>query len=108
VSAIDLNRIQKNVLSICIMHPEAVNDRSMLLDIYWHSFDGWNDSQSLYWNLSKATRPETILRRLREIREMGLIKEAPEVEQKNLEAMQNERMRVKDNWAPAAQSWLDD
>jgi len=102
----DLNRIQKNVLHICTKYPEAVDDRSMLLEKYWLEFDGWSEYRSLYDNLKYSTRPETITRRLREIREMGLVQHSQEVADQNIKAMENEKMRVKYNHAPKAISWL--
>lgn len=104
----DLNKIQTNVLAICRMYPEAIDNPTILLEKYWLTFCGWDQTKSLYYNLSKATRPETITRRFREIREMGLIEQSSQRDKEVLEAMQNEQMRVKDNFKPAAVSWLND
>ena len=100
----DLNRIQKNVLAIIKDFPQAANDEAALLDQYWHRFDNWNDTQSLYYNLSKVTRPETITRRRRELYNLGLIDYSDEATKQREEAFNNERERA----APQAVSWLND
>lgn len=96
----NLNKIQKNVLDICTRYPEAVDNRDMLLEKYWLEIDGWDEDKSLYWNLQRSTRPETVIRRLREVREMGLVEHSPEVAKKNIQAMKNERDRVKYRHSP--------
>jgi len=95
VNDINLNKIQKNVLDVCTRYPEAVDNRNLLLERYWIEYDFWQEDKSLYWNLQRSTRPETIVRRLREIREMGLVEHSLEVAKKNIQAMKNERDRVK-------------
>lgn len=65
---------QNNVLQVIRSTPQAANDDAMLLDIYWHTYDGWDDNKSLYYNLSKATSSETITRSRRRLHEKGLIK----------------------------------
>lgn len=100
----DLSRIQKNVLAIIKDFPPAANDEAALLDQYWHRYDNWNDTQSLYYNLSKATRPETITRRRRELYNLGLIEYSEDATERRESAFINERERA----APKAVSWLND
>lgn len=100
----DLNRVQRNVLAIIKDFPPAANDEAALLDQYWHRFDNWNDSQSLYYNLSHATRPETITRRRRELYNLGLIEYSEQATKTREEAFKNETERA----APKAVSWLND
>ena len=102
MTAIDLNRIQKNVYALMVKYPETIDDTPMLLERYWLEYDGWNENNSLYWNLTKSTRAETILRRAREVREMALVKLGEDEQKRRDEAFNNERER------PQAVSWLDD
>ena len=105
MSTIDLNKIQRNVLEVCREFPKAVDDDAALLDLYWHKFCAWDDSKSLYWNLSRVTRSETIFRRRREIREAGLISHSEQETARRSEAMHNEQERATPG---KAMSWLDD
>ena len=100
MTAIDLNRIQKNVFAIMTKYPKAIDENPLLLERYWIEYDGWDDTKSLYWNLTKCTRAETILRRAREVREMALVKLGEDEQKRRDEAFKNERER------PKAVSWL--
>lgn len=91
MNAIDLNQKQKNVLHIITKYPEAANDESLLLERYWLEIDGWREDRSLFDNLSRATRPETITRRRRELKNLGLIKYSGEADKARTEAYHNER-----------------
>lgn len=102
--SIDLNKMQRNVLSIIREFPNAANDEAALLDLYWHKFCDWDDTKSLYWNLSRSTRPESITRRRRELFNKGLITYNQEAEMRREEAYNNEREHA----APKAVSWLRD
>ena len=102
MNAIDLNRIQKNVLHIITKYPEAADDDALLMARYWQEIDGWSEYSDLYTNLGRVTRPETITRRRRELYNMGLITYSQESEKDRMEAFKNEQER------PAAISWLDD
>lgn len=104
MSAIDLSKMQQNVLSVIRENPWAANDEAALLDLYWHKFCDWDDTKSLYWNLSRSTRPESITRRRRELFNLGLIEYSEEAEKRREEAMINEKERA----APKAVSWMYD
>lgn len=104
MGSIDLNKMQRNVLAIIREFPNAANDEAALLDLYWHKYCGWDDTKSLYWNLSKSTRPESITRRRRELFNKGLITYSEEAELRREEAYQNETEHA----APRAVSWLND
>lgn len=86
-----LNRKQKNVLQIINKYPESANDEAMLLERYWIEIDGWDDTKSLYWNLQRVTRPETISRRRRELFNLGLINYSQKALDDRTEAFENER-----------------
>ncbi len=100
MTAINLNTKQKNVLHIINKYPEAANDEALLLERYWHEVDGYDDTKSLYWNLSRMTRPETISRRRRGLYNLGLISYDTEALERREEAYINEQVY-------AAVSWLD-
>ena len=69
----NLNKKQQLVYDVIQRTPEAADDDALLLERYWIEVDNWNESKSLYWNLQRATRPETISRRRRELFNMNLI-----------------------------------
>lgn len=104
MSDINLNSKQRNVLRIINDYPEAANNEAMLLERYWIEIDRWDETKSLYWNLSKVTRPETISRRRRELYNLGLISYSDKTEKERTEAFNNEKERA----APQAVSWLKD
>ena len=97
----DLTKIQNKVLYIIKMWPESANDDAALLSNYWNFWDGWQEDKSLYWNLSRVTRPETISRRKRELYNLGLIKYSEERQKVVMEAFKNERDHK-------AVSWIND
>jgi len=97
----DLGKIQQRVLTVINQHPDAANDDAVLLANYWIMYDQWDESKSLYWNLTKATRPETITRRKRELFNLGLIEYSQERQKVVMEAFKNERDHK-------AVSWIND
>ena len=101
MNAVNLNKIQKNVLSVIREHPEAANNDSTLIALYWRKFCDWSDSRTLEENIEKSTRPETITRRRRELFNMGLISYTEDVYKTREEAYANEKQY-------AAVSWLKD
>lgn len=86
-----LTKIQQNILRLYNQDPNVVNDDAVLFDRYWHVFDGADDSKSLYWNLAKCTRPETITRRRRELHNLGLIHYSPKANKRRTNAFKSER-----------------
>jgi len=97
----DLGKIQQRVLTVINLFPDAANDDAVLLANYWIMYDRWDESKSLYWNLTKATRPETITRRKRELYNLGLIEYSQERQKVVMDAFKNERDHK-------AVSWLND
>ena len=98
---VDLNKKQRNVYQVIQRNPSAANDDAILLERYWVEVDGWDESKSLYWNLSRVTRPETITRRRRELYNMGLITYSEAADKSREEAYINEKQY-------AAIPWLKD
>lgn len=101
---VDLNDKQKKVLGVITRHPEAANNDAILLERYWIEVDHWDENKSLYWNLTKCTRSETITRRRRELHNLGLIEYSKDANKKRTEAFNNERDRSNNQ----AVSWLND
>lgn len=99
----NLNLKQKNVLHIITKYPESANNEAMLLERYWVEIDGWDENKSLYWNLQRVTRPETISRRRRELYNLGLITYSDTALETRTEAFKNERDTHSDY---EAVSWL--
>ena len=91
---IDLNKIQRNVLAVIQRNPNAANDDALLLERYWVEIENWDDTKSLYWNLSRSTHAETITRRRRELFNLGLIQYSDEADKERMEAFKNERDKV--------------
>ncbi len=110
MAAKDLTTIQKRVLEVIREFPPAANDDAALLDIYWHKYCDWDDTKSLYWNLSRSTQAETITRRRRELQNLGLITYSKEATRRREEAFNNERERAGAVLPTPgkAVSWLDD
>jgi hypothetical protein len=103
---INLGKKRKNVYDVIQRNPMAANDDAVLLERYWIEVDGWDESKSLYWNLSRCTRPETITRRRRELHNLGLIKYTKKADKQREEAFGNEREQSAQQYA--AVSWLKD
>lgn len=64
----------QRVLDVIERNPGIQNSDAKLLDTYWHEADGWDDTKSLYWNLSQVTPAESITRSRRKLHELGYIK----------------------------------
>jgi len=106
MTAPDINAIKRNILLIIQDSPEAANDKALLYSIYWTTYDGWNDrNDPLVSKLRRCTRPATIDRRLRELREAGLIQLSPEREKVIYSAFNNERNNKSKH---VAISWMED
>lgn len=97
--------IKQNVLRIINECHEAADDDALLFAKYWERFDGWSNNVSLYDNLRRVTRPETITRRRRELHEAGLIQYSDEALKDRTTAFNNELEQHSDN---KAVSWLYD
>lgn len=64
--------IDDAILAIYARYPQAVNDDAVLLDTVWRLL-GWDESKSLYYNLVRLPRPESITRARRKLHEDGKI-----------------------------------
>lgn len=83
-------KLQQTILLLYNEDPSIVNDESRLLEQVWLKY-GWSDSRSLYDNLSRLPRPESISRRRRELHNLGLIQYSNEALDDRMEAFKNER-----------------
>ena len=70
---IHITPLQKRILGIIQDSPRAANDDPMLIDLYYHQYDGWDDDKSLYENLCRASPPGSLTRARRKLHEFGLI-----------------------------------
>ena len=86
----DLNKIQRQVLYIIETYPGAADNDATLYSNYWIVFDNWQEDKSLYWNLSRVTRPETLSRRRRELYNLGLIEYSTDSLNRRTEAYKKE------------------
>lgn len=87
----NINKLQQQVLGVIQRTPAAADDDALLLERFWIEVDGWDESKSLYWNLTRCRRPESITRRRRELHNMGLITYSNEALKQREEAFVNER-----------------
>lgn len=86
-----LDPTHRKILAICEQTPDAINDRPLLLALFYQP--DWDDTKTLYQNFTRLTRTETVTRRFRDLREWGYVKENQATDKKNYEAMKNERDR---------------
>lgn len=92
------------VVEVCNTVPEAANNDVILLEQIWLR-QGWNENRSLYDNLSKVSRSESITRRRREAYNKGLIQYSQKSLEERTDAFKNERDH---NSSYSAVSWLKD
>ena len=85
-----LNSIQRNIMALYLEDKNVVNDDANLIASYWRKFDGWSDNRCLEENIKYATRPDTITRRKRELRESGNIIYSEQRDKETFEAYKNE------------------
>lgn len=67
-----LTKTQSLIYKVIQQNPGVENDEMKLIEAVWN-FQGWDDTKSLYWNLTRVIHPESISRRRRELYNMGLI-----------------------------------
>ncbi len=87
----NLDPTHKKILLICHDCPDAINDRPLLLAKFYQP--DWDNTKTLYQNFTRLTRPETVTRRFRDLREWGYVKENKQTDKRNYEAMKSERER---------------
>ncbi len=91
---IDIHKLDpthKKILLICEDFPEAVNDRPLLMAKFYES--DWDLGKSLYDNFKRLIRPETVVRRFRDLRAWGYVKQSEKADKYNYDAMISERDR---------------
>lgn len=96
----NINRMQKLVLTAINQNPGVQNDDAALIAAVWRS-KGWDDGVSLEDNIRRMPRPESITRRRRELHNMGLITYTDEAMTERTEAFNKERAYA----APATRRW---
>lgn len=83
-------KIDKAILAIYSRYPQAVNDDAVLLDAVWRLL-GWDESQSLLYNLKRLPRPESITRARRKLHEHGKIVYSKQALERRTEAFKAAR-----------------
>lgn len=73
------NTIDAVILKLYKEDPNVVNSEPILLDRVFHEF-GWNENKSLYDNLCRMPRAESVTRRRRVLHEKGEIVYSPEAD----------------------------
>ena len=95
------NKIRNIILKLYAEDKNVVNDDVILLERVWIEC-GWSNSRSLYDNLSRMPRSESITRRRRELYNEGLIQYSDNALEARTEAYKSER-----DYQSKAVSWLN-
>lgn len=76
---------QRKVLDIIKNNPGVQNSEETFLEAVW-KVEGWDDTKSLYWNLSRVSHPETLSRIRRTLHEKGLITYSKKADKARMQA----------------------
>lgn len=68
---------EQYVLNIIRANQGVQDDEVKLLEAVYIA-QGWDDTKSLYWNLTRVMHPETVARARRKLHEYGLIEYSPD------------------------------
>ena len=96
-------KVRNVILELYNQDSSIVNDEVRLLEQVWVKL-GWREDRSLYDNMSRLPRAESVARRRRELYNEGLIKYSDEALEQRTKAFNSER----EYQAPKAVSWLYD
>jgi predicted transcriptional regulator len=96
-----LSKKDSLVYQVMQSNPITINNDSLLIASVWEK-EGYDYSKSLYENLKKLTRPETITRSRRRLKELGLITYSEKADKERYEAFKQAKDEHK------AVSWLKD
>ena len=72
---------QQHIKNVIDANPGVQDDEMKLLEAVW-LVEGWDQTKSLYWNLTRVTHPETISRCRRFLHEKGYITYSKKAEEK--------------------------
>lgn len=87
-----LTKSEAYVLEIIRQNPGCQNDEIRLLEAIYIA-QGWDDTKSLYWNLSRVMHPESASRARRKLFEYGLIEYSEKAYKRRSKAFQTEQER---------------
>lgn len=93
----NLSKLQRVVLNAISINPDCANDDAKLQATVWGA--SWNYDLSLYENLKRVPRAESLSRRRRELYNLGLITYSDEKLAEREEAFKNELEHASDNKA---------
>lgn len=65
--------MRDRIINLCNLNNEYANDDLKLIAEIWRQ-EGWDSNQSLYWNLRRVSKPETIRRTRQKLQEEGRIR----------------------------------
>ena len=82
-------KIRSVIIELYNENRNVVNNDVLLLERVWLKL-GWDEGKSLYDNLSRVPRPESITRRRRELHEEGLIEYSKAADKEREQAFKNE------------------
>lgn len=72
-----LTKNERYVLQVIRDNEGVQNDEMRLLEAVYLS-QGWDDTRSLYWNLTRVMHPESVARARRKLHEYGLTEYSPD------------------------------
>ncbi len=87
-----LTKNQQLVMTAYEADPNCVNEENLLLEAVWIS-QGWDNTKSLYWNLSRVSHPESLSRARRKLHELGLITYSKDAENARYSAYKKDTNR---------------
>lgn len=93
-------KLQQTILLLYNEDRTIVNDEVRLLEQVWLKY-GWDDNKSLYDNMVRMPRAESVSRRRRELHQLGLIEYSDDALKSRTDAYNNEIQEHR-----SAVSWL--
>ena len=88
-----LTKSEQLVLKVIRTNPGIQDEEMKLLEAVWKT-QGWDDSKSLYWNLSRSMHAETAARARRRLHELGLIEYSPSALRRRTKRYKTETERL--------------
>lgn len=87
-----LTKTQQLVYKVIQLNPGCQNDDIVLFDrVYQH--EGYDETKSFYWNMSRLPHPESITRARRKLHEYGLITYSKDALRQRTNAFKSEQAR---------------
>lgn len=71
-----LTKSEQYVLNVIRLNQGVQDNEMKLLEAVWYA-EGYDETKSLYWNLTRCMHAETVARARRKLHELGLIEYSP-------------------------------